>query len=131
MWGPLLVLISLVLLSPSPTAAQAYQDSSDGLVSVHIRMIEQQGRPVAFDACARLLRQADAGPLEIRLNLRGESGGIAAQVPVVVVPAGSAPVCRRVWLPGRLWSRGRWEIARLRFRHDQSLQARGRPPGAG
>jgi hypothetical protein len=131
MLGLLLVALSIILIPPLPAAAQSYQSSSDGLASVHVRRVAQQNRPMAFDVCARLLRQADAGPLEVRLNVRGESGEIVAQMPTILVPTGNTPVCQRISLPERLWRHGRWEIARIRFRHDQSLRVGGRLPGAG
>jgi hypothetical protein len=68
--------------------------------------------------CAQLMRQEEVGPLEVRLNFWGTSGGILAHASSVLRPESAAPVCQRILLPARARGYGRWEISRLRFQRN-------------
>lgn len=120
---------SLALLGalPSLALAQSYQHSSDGLVTVHVKQVVAADQSVGFEVCAQLLRQEQVGPLEVRLNFWGTSGGMLAHASSLLHPETAAPVCRRVLLPARARNFGRWEISRFRFQPNPMPQVAGRP----
>jgi hypothetical protein len=68
------------------TAAQGYQQYSDGSVSVQAREVADQDQRIGFEVCARLLRQEMACPLEVRLNFWEASCRFLAQTSSVLRP---------------------------------------------
>jgi hypothetical protein len=114
----LLLLLALLGVLPSVALGQSYQHASDGLVAVHAKKIVGEDHRIGFDVCAQLMRQEEVGPLEVRLNFWGTSGGILAQASSVLRPESAAPVCQRILLPARARGYGRWEISRLRFQRN-------------
>ena len=127
----LLSLCVLAAMAPQVALAQSYQKYNDGLVSVTARKVVDQDQLIAFDVCAQLMRQENVGPLQIRLNLWGASGGFVKQLSSVVSPELSTPVCQRITLPPDVRNLGRWEIARFHFLREQTLHRAGRLNNAG
>lgn len=123
------LLVCLCVLAaglPPPVAAQSYQQYHDGLVSVQAKKVLGQDQQTAFEVCAHLIRQEEVGPLQVRLNLWGLSGGFLTQVSTVLRPGHSSPACERVPLPPNVKDLGRWEIARFQFLREPTPQRAGR-----
>ena len=128
------VFLSMCVLAavvPQATFAQSYQQYNDGLVSVTAKKILHQDQLIAFDVCAQLVREENVGPLQIRLNLWGKSGGFVKQLSSVLSPELSTLVCQRITLPPDVGNLGRWEIARFQFLREQTPHRAGRLNNAG
>jgi hypothetical protein len=104
-------------VAPQAAFAQSYQELSDGLVAVTVRKVVEPEQGIAFDVCARLIRQEKASPVEIRLIFWRATGGILAQASSVMLPEWSTLRCQRVALEGNAAELQRWEISRLRYHH--------------
>ena len=120
----------LFAVAPLAALAQSYQQYNDGLVSVTVKKIVDSDQRAGFRVCAQLMRQENVGPLQIRLNLWGTSGGVMRQLALVLHPDLSAPTCQRIQLPPDVKDFGRWEIARFRFLPEPPLRQAGRSNNA-
>jgi len=121
----------LAAVAPQAAFAESHQQYSDGLVSVTAKKVLEPDQRIAIDVCAQLMRQEKVGPLQIRLNLWGPSGGFVRQLSSVLHPELSTPVCQRIQVPLEARDVGRWEIARFHFRREQTPDRVGRFHTAG
>lgn len=121
----------LTAVTPGTALAQSYQQYSDGLVSVTAKKVLEPDQRIAFEVCAQLMRQENVGPLQIRLNLWGASGGFVRQLSLVLQPEVSTPVCQRIQVPPETMDVGRWEVARFHFLREQTPHRAGRFNNAG
>jgi len=131
MRGVFMCLCILVAVAPQAVQAESYQQYSDGLVSVTAKKVLGPDQRIAFDVCAQLMRQEKVGPLQIRLNLWGASGGFVRQLSSVLQPELSTPVCQRIQVPLEARNVGRWEVARFQFLREQTPHRAGRFNNAG
>lgn len=121
----------LAAVAPQAVQAETYQQYSDGLVSVTAKKVLEPDQRIAFEVCAQLMRHEKVGPLQIRLNLWGASGGFVRQLSYVVRPELSAPVCQRIQVPPDAGNIGRWEVARFQFLREETPHRAGRFNNAG
>jgi hypothetical protein len=116
MHRPALLLLFAPLACVPSVYAQTSQTYCDGLVSVSAAKVLDQDRQVAFDVCAKLVRQEKTCPVEVRLTFRSVSGQVLAEVSPVLYPQFAAPVCQRIPLPPEARDMQHWGISRFRCR---------------
>jgi hypothetical protein len=117
-------------MTPGVAFAQNYQQHSDGLIAVTAKRIAEAGQQTVFEVCAQLVREGDAMPLDVRINLWGHSGGFLTQLSTVVRPGLSRPACQRIPLPPNIRGLRRWEIARFQFLREPIPHRAGGPNSA-